>query len=261
MPARGRPDAHARSPHHLSWRPAMALARQSRRAHERRSSRRRPLSPAGGSRTSVPTYQVDSFTDKPFAGNSAAVYLLDAPGREEWMQKVAAEMNLSETAFVQPHASGAGPEAAPPLRNPTCAGRIREGLPRGALKRTRRARARALDRRLCAIRLPAAPTSRLRLPNGEPPREPSPNGECSPSSFRTARPPRSSSDRCRPASGSPLLLGGEPTGRPVLRRRSPRRMLLASARREGGVRERGAGSHPRSPPEVELHALMLYSGE
>jgi len=46
--------------------------------------------------------QVDSFTDRPFAGNPAAVCLLDAPAPEPWMQHVAAEMNLSETAFVQP---------------------------------------------------------------------------------------------------------------------------------------------------------------
>ncbi|MHC4954966.1 MAG: PhzF family phenazine biosynthesis protein [Planctomycetota bacterium] len=47
-------------------------------------------------------FQVDSFTDRPFAGNPAAVCLLDAPADEAWMQEVAAEMNLSETAFVHP---------------------------------------------------------------------------------------------------------------------------------------------------------------
>ncbi|MGA7497670.1 MAG: PhzF family phenazine biosynthesis protein [Isosphaeraceae bacterium] len=46
--------------------------------------------------------QVDSFTDRPFAGNPAAVCLLHAPAPEPWMQHVAAEMNLSETAFVHP---------------------------------------------------------------------------------------------------------------------------------------------------------------
>ena len=46
--------------------------------------------------------QVDSFTDRPFAGNPAAVCLLDAPAPEPWMQHVASEMNLSETAFVHP---------------------------------------------------------------------------------------------------------------------------------------------------------------
>ena len=45
--------------------------------------------------------QVDSFTNRPFAGNPAAICLLDAPAEASWMQHVAAEMNLSETAFVQ----------------------------------------------------------------------------------------------------------------------------------------------------------------
>lgn len=44
-------------------------------------------------------YQVDAFTTRPFHGNPAAVCLLEAPATEEWMQRVAAEMNLSETAF------------------------------------------------------------------------------------------------------------------------------------------------------------------
>ena len=46
--------------------------------------------------------QVDSFTNRPFAGNPAAVCLLDGPAPDRWMQDVAAEMNLSETAFVSP---------------------------------------------------------------------------------------------------------------------------------------------------------------
>ena len=45
-------------------------------------------------------YQVDSFTDKPFAGNPAGVCLLAAPAEAAWMQSVAREMNLSETAFL-----------------------------------------------------------------------------------------------------------------------------------------------------------------
>lgn len=43
---------------------------------------------------------VDAFSAGPFTGNPAAVCLLDAPASDEWMQKVAGEMNLSETAFV-----------------------------------------------------------------------------------------------------------------------------------------------------------------
>jgi len=45
-------------------------------------------------------YQVDAFTDQPFKGNPACVCLLDAGRPDAWMQSVAAEMNLSETAFV-----------------------------------------------------------------------------------------------------------------------------------------------------------------
>ena len=44
--------------------------------------------------------QVDAFTDKAFAGNPAAVCLLPAPRDDAWMQSVAREMNLSETAFL-----------------------------------------------------------------------------------------------------------------------------------------------------------------
>jgi PhzF family phenazine biosynthesis protein len=43
---------------------------------------------------------IDAFTDRPFSGNPAAVCLLSAPAELEWMQAVAAEINLSETAFV-----------------------------------------------------------------------------------------------------------------------------------------------------------------
>jgi PhzF family phenazine biosynthesis protein len=45
-------------------------------------------------------YQVDSFTDKPFAGNPAGVCVLEKAADEAWMQAVAREMNLSETAFL-----------------------------------------------------------------------------------------------------------------------------------------------------------------
>lgn len=44
--------------------------------------------------------QVDAFTDKPFGGNPAAVCVLPAPQDDRWMQQVAQEMNLSETAFL-----------------------------------------------------------------------------------------------------------------------------------------------------------------
>jgi PhzF family phenazine biosynthesis protein len=48
----------------------------------------------------VAIFQVDAFTSEAYQGNPAAVCLLDSPAEETWMQLVAAEMNLSETAFV-----------------------------------------------------------------------------------------------------------------------------------------------------------------
>ena len=50
--------------------------------------------------------QVDAFTATPFAGNPAAVCVLPAPRDVEWMQSVAREMNLSETAFLCPRPDG-----------------------------------------------------------------------------------------------------------------------------------------------------------
>ena len=49
---------------------------------------------------------IDAFTDQPFRGNPAAVCLLDREREAEWMQHVAAEMNLSETAFLLRQADG-----------------------------------------------------------------------------------------------------------------------------------------------------------
>ncbi|HEX9603001.1 MAG TPA: PhzF family phenazine biosynthesis isomerase, partial [Myxococcales bacterium] len=46
--------------------------------------------------------QVDAFTDRPFGGNPAAVCVLPEPRDAAWMQAVAREMNLSETAFLRP---------------------------------------------------------------------------------------------------------------------------------------------------------------
>jgi predicted PhzF superfamily epimerase YddE/YHI9 len=43
---------------------------------------------------------VDAFTSQPFSGNPAGVCVLDERRDDEWMQLVAAEMNLSETAFL-----------------------------------------------------------------------------------------------------------------------------------------------------------------
>jgi PhzF family phenazine biosynthesis protein len=59
-----------------------------------------------------PIFQVDAFTDRAFAGNPAGVCLLEAgsprAGDEAWMQAVAREMNLPETAFLAPAADGFG---------------------------------------------------------------------------------------------------------------------------------------------------------
>ncbi len=50
--------------------------------------------------------QVDAFTDKPYRGNPAAVCILEKPRDDKWMQNVALEMNLSETAFLYKEGEG-----------------------------------------------------------------------------------------------------------------------------------------------------------
>ncbi|WP_456448036.1 PhzF family phenazine biosynthesis protein, partial [Thiolapillus sp.] len=56
----------------------------------------------------LPLFQVDAFTDRPFSGNPAAVCLLDRERDADWMQAVAAELNLSETAFLLQREDGFG---------------------------------------------------------------------------------------------------------------------------------------------------------
>lgn len=51
--------------------------------------------------TPVACLQIDAFADRPYSGNPAAVCLLEEDRDSRWMQAVAAEMNLSETAFVR----------------------------------------------------------------------------------------------------------------------------------------------------------------
>jgi PhzF family phenazine biosynthesis protein len=51
-------------------------------------------------------FQVDAFTSIPFAGNPAAVCVLSESPEDSWMQKVAREMNLSETAFLVKQSDG-----------------------------------------------------------------------------------------------------------------------------------------------------------
>jgi PhzF family phenazine biosynthesis protein len=53
-------------------------------------------------------FQVDAFTDRAFGGNPAAVCLCDEPRDAVWMQRVAQEMNLSETAFLERRDDGYG---------------------------------------------------------------------------------------------------------------------------------------------------------
>lgn len=60
----------------------------------------------------IPFYHVDAFTHRPFTGNPAGVCLLDLPLPPHLLQAIAAEMNLSETAFVQPP----GPDGTRGLR-------------------------------------------------------------------------------------------------------------------------------------------------
>ena len=50
--------------------------------------------------------QVDAFTNRPFAGNPAAVCVLPHARPDPWMRDVAREMNLSETAFLVPQDGG-----------------------------------------------------------------------------------------------------------------------------------------------------------
>ena len=50
----------------------------------------------------IPFYQVDVFTDHIFGGNPLAVFTNGQDLKEEHLQKVAREMNLSETTFVYP---------------------------------------------------------------------------------------------------------------------------------------------------------------
>jgi PhzF family phenazine biosynthesis protein len=54
----------------------------------------------------IPIFQVDAFAAEPFKGNPAGGCLLKAPAEASWMQNVAAEMNLAETAFPLPEEDG-----------------------------------------------------------------------------------------------------------------------------------------------------------
>src|SRR6202022_3189891 len=49
----------------------------------------------------APIFHVDAFTDRPFAGNPAAVCVISEERDDLWLQSIAREMNLSETAFLR----------------------------------------------------------------------------------------------------------------------------------------------------------------
>jgi PhzF family phenazine biosynthesis protein len=56
----------------------------------------------------IPIYVVDAFTDRPFAGNPAAVCLVPPARGDDWMQSLAQEMKHSETAFLLKREDGYG---------------------------------------------------------------------------------------------------------------------------------------------------------
>ncbi|MBL0062914.1 MAG: PhzF family phenazine biosynthesis protein [bacterium] len=54
----------------------------------------------------IPITIIDAFTDEPFKGNPAGVCITDTPLSDKLMQNIAAELNISETAFLVPLATG-----------------------------------------------------------------------------------------------------------------------------------------------------------
>jgi len=54
----------------------------------------------------IPFFQVDAFTSNVFSGNPAAICILETWLDNDVMQKIAAENNLSETAFLVPKSAG-----------------------------------------------------------------------------------------------------------------------------------------------------------
>ena len=151
----------------------------------RPASRRRPCA-AGAPGPSVVGMRIrviDAFTDRPFAGNPAAVCVLDGPGWPDagWMQQVALEMNLSETAFARPEP---GPDADWGLRWFTPAVEVRlcghatlatahalrsDGLLKGGVRFATRAgilTAEAADDGAITLDFPIAPVTPAQAPEG-----------------------------------------------------------------------------------------------
>lgn len=61
------------------------------------------LMPVRSTEMSIRIVTVDAFTKVPFAGNPAAVCVMEAPRPDDWLRNVARELNLSETAFLVPY--------------------------------------------------------------------------------------------------------------------------------------------------------------
>src|SRR5258705_3302357 len=61
---------------------------------------------AAREKMTLPLFHVDAFTSEAFAGNPAAVCVMPGARDAVWMQNVAREMNLSETAFLHPTENG-----------------------------------------------------------------------------------------------------------------------------------------------------------
>jgi PhzF family phenazine biosynthesis protein len=117
---------------------------------------------------------VDAFTDQPFAGNPAAVVVLENFPGDEWMQAVASEVNLSETAFVHPLPPGGDADFAlrwftPAVEVALCGHATlatahvlaRPGTVRFATRRSGVLTATAADDGAYTLDFPAAPLSPL----------------------------------------------------------------------------------------------------
>jgi PhzF family phenazine biosynthesis protein len=66
------------------------------------------MSPSAPLSAALPLYFVDAFADRPFAGNAAAVCLLERPAERAWMLTVATELQQPATVFVHDHGEGFG---------------------------------------------------------------------------------------------------------------------------------------------------------
>src|SRR5258708_38194056 len=74
--------------------------------NQARPAAERSVQPSEEREMRIPLYQVDAFADRPFTGNPAAVCPLEAWLPDEVMQAIAAENNLSETAFFVAEGTG-----------------------------------------------------------------------------------------------------------------------------------------------------------